>query len=92
MYPREREEKKDAWAMCDCDCELSSPPSPTPRRAAPKAVDEDLYKISPHLLRQQAKRVTLFFFQFLFSISLHYNYDNEICNLNVWPPRIAVYT
>ncbi|KAI3450119.1 hypothetical protein Pfo_006784 [Paulownia fortunei] len=61
-YPKEREGKKDAWMMCDCDCELKSPASPvlasptTPRRPAPKAVDEDLYKISPRLLRQHAKR------------------------------------
>ncbi|KAH6814256.1 hypothetical protein C2S51_023274 [Perilla frutescens var. frutescens] len=51
-YGREREGKKDAWAMCDCECELS----PAPRRPSAKAVDEDLYKISPHLLRRHAKR------------------------------------
>lgn len=66
-YPKEKDGKKDEWVMCDCDCELKSPPSPvsssptTPRRPAPKAVDEDLYKISPHLLRQHAKRVNFFF-------------------------------
>ncbi|XP_042002716.1 uncharacterized protein LOC121751947 isoform X1 [Salvia splendens] len=56
VYPRERggKNQKDAWAECDCD--LSSSPSPAPRRQIPKAVDEDLYKISPHLLRQQAKK------------------------------------
>ncbi|KAL3625741.1 hypothetical protein CASFOL_030270 [Castilleja foliolosa] len=45
--------KKEAWAGCNCECGLAleSPP-----KAAPKAVDEDLYKISPRLLRQQPKR------------------------------------
>ncbi|XP_051142160.1 uncharacterized protein LOC127259056 [Andrographis paniculata] len=63
-YPKGKEGKKDGWVMCDDDCEVKSGgspvsvsphafPSPT---AAPKAVDEDLYKISPHLLRQHAKR------------------------------------
>ncbi|KAI3461809.1 hypothetical protein Pfo_018472 [Paulownia fortunei] len=51
-YPKEKEEKKDGWVVCDCDCELKAPQSPvsaspTPHRPAPKAVDEDLYKISP---------------------------------------------
>ncbi|KAK4419718.1 hypothetical protein Salat_2384700 [Sesamum alatum] len=61
-YPKEKQGKRDGWMMCDCDCELRSQvspvaaASPTPTRAAPKAVDEDLYKISPHLLRQHAKR------------------------------------
>ncbi|GFP91171.1 hypothetical protein PHJA_001261100 [Phtheirospermum japonicum] len=45
-YPQEKEGKQEAWAA---------------PRPAPKAVDEDLYKISPHLLRQQAKRVNLSF-------------------------------
>ncbi|KAA8543564.1 hypothetical protein F0562_021690 [Nyssa sinensis] len=40
-----------------------SPPPPLPRRQAPKAVDEDLYKISPELLRAKpkGKRVLGFF-------------------------------
>ncbi|KAL3653255.1 hypothetical protein CASFOL_002936 [Castilleja foliolosa] len=50
-YPKEKEGKKETWAGCKCECGPESPP-----RAAAKAVDEDLYKISPHLLRQQPKR------------------------------------
>ena len=38
------------------------PPSPPPqqrrRHVKPKAVDEDLYRISPELLRAKAKKVT----------------------------------
>lgn len=68
VYPREREAKKEAWSAYDCDCDLSSPASPAPRRSAPKAVDEDLYKISPNLLRQQAKRVS--FSQLLSNMNL----------------------
>ncbi|PIN06496.1 hypothetical protein CDL12_20951 [Handroanthus impetiginosus] len=55
--PKEKEGKKDAWVMCDCDCDVKLPQSPS--RPAPKAVDEDLYKISPHLLRQHARKVPL---------------------------------
>lgn len=65
---REKQVKKrDAWVMCDCECDLKSRgSSPGP---APKAVDEDLYKISPHLLRQHAKKVP--FFSVLGSSSTH---------------------
>ncbi|KAL8531101.1 hypothetical protein ACS0TY_007928 [Phlomoides rotata] len=44
---KEREVKKDIWE-CESENEVKS--------VAPKAVDEDLYKISPHLLRQHNKR------------------------------------
>lgn len=55
------------------DCHVKEPPSPvsvaTPpppspptqhrrRHVKPKAVDEDLYRISPELLRAKAKKVT----------------------------------
>ncbi|CAH9074581.1 unnamed protein product [Cuscuta europaea] len=54
------EEGNDAWVVCGCDCEsglkqcsaAASPPLP---RRAPKAVDEDLYKISPDLLYAKPK-------------------------------------
>ncbi|KAG8371676.1 hypothetical protein BUALT_Bualt13G0113100 [Buddleja alternifolia] len=46
-YGKEKEGEKDGWVVCDYDNELK----------APKAVDEDLYKISPDLLRAQPKRV-----------------------------------
>ncbi|KAL6564942.1 hypothetical protein OROMI_016392 [Orobanche minor] len=49
--PKEREGKKDAQVECDYDCEVGRV-----GWAATKAVDEDLYKISPHLLRQNPKR------------------------------------
>ncbi|KAL6522289.1 hypothetical protein OROHE_016842 [Orobanche hederae] len=49
--PKEREGKKDAQVECDYDCEVERV-----GWAATKAVDEDLYKISPHLLRQNPKR------------------------------------
>lgn len=54
---------------CDCDfgggdAEVKEPPSPVPAspvpaRREPKAVDEDLYKISPDLLYARTKRVSL---------------------------------
>ncbi|XP_031099494.1 uncharacterized protein LOC116003723 [Ipomoea triloba] len=62
------EGRKDAWVMGGCDCEyggggeVKEPPSPVPSsppppaRREPKAVDEDLYKISPDLLYARTKR------------------------------------
>ncbi|KAL8516548.1 hypothetical protein ACS0TY_014987 [Phlomoides rotata] len=47
-YPKRKQGKKNEWVVCDCDCESKAPP--------PKPVDEDLYKISPDVLRAQAKR------------------------------------
>ena len=42
-----------------CDVTVTAPA--TPRRVrAPKAVDEDLYKIPPELLYQKPKRVSIF--------------------------------
>ncbi|KAL2488235.1 hypothetical protein Fot_41578 [Forsythia ovata] len=61
-YPREKEGKKEAaaWVVCDYDSDMKTPPSPVTAAPAPrpphKAVDEDLYKISPELLRAQTKR------------------------------------
>ncbi|CAK9140868.1 unnamed protein product [Ilex paraguariensis] len=63
-YPHVKEEKKEGWVVCDCDCDCDTkdPPSPLPLsppprpRRAPKAVDEDLYKISPELLHAKPKR------------------------------------
>lgn len=72
-YPHVKEEKKDAWVVCDyeynysynCDAKeppspvsVATPPPPPPKRPVkPKAVDEDLYRISPVLLRAKPKRV-----------------------------------
>ncbi|CAA0808846.1 Unknown protein [Striga hermonthica] len=52
-YPKEKEVEKreDSWVGCNCECEVKRG-----GKIAPKAVDEDLYKISPHLLHQQPKR------------------------------------
>lgn len=61
-YAKGKEGKKDGWVVCDYDCELKAPPIPVstspapPPRRAPKAVDEDLYKISPDILRAHGKR------------------------------------
>ncbi|KVI03786.1 Pathogenic type III effector avirulence factor Avr cleavage site-containing protein [Cynara cardunculus var. scolymus] len=67
-----REEKKDAWVMCDYDYVYGyggkeEPPAVTEQTTTenvrvikPKAVDEDLYKISPELLRRTPRRVKLF--------------------------------
>ncbi|KAI3760295.1 hypothetical protein L1987_50688 [Smallanthus sonchifolius] len=69
-YPHVKEEKKDTWVVCDyeydCnyDCDAKEPPSPVsvatppqPRRhVKTKAVDEDLYRISPVLLRSKPRR------------------------------------
>ncbi|KVI11532.1 uncharacterized protein LOC112508013 [Cynara cardunculus var. scolymus] len=58
VAPRRRgytkEVKKDAWvANCDCD---EKKEAPTPVARSRKAVDEDLYKISPELLRAKPRR------------------------------------
>lgn len=51
-----KEAEKEEWAVCD----VKEPPSPVapPPRKAPKPVDEDLYRISPELLRAKSKRVS----------------------------------
>ncbi|GMP76086.1 hypothetical protein CsSME_00032909 [Camellia sinensis var. sinensis] len=49
---------------------LLSPPHPPPRRKAPKAVNEDLYRFSPELLRAKHRRVSLFRCPFLFLLVL----------------------
>ncbi|XP_058205965.1 uncharacterized protein LOC131319622 isoform X1 [Rhododendron vialii] len=53
-YPHVKEAEKEEWAACD----VKEPPSPVgpPPRKAPKPVDEDLYRISPELLRAKSKR------------------------------------
>ncbi|XP_052211265.1 uncharacterized protein LOC127814071 isoform X2 [Diospyros lotus] len=56
-----KEAKKEAnWVVCnskDTPSPVASPPPPPPQpRKAPKAVDEDLYKISPELLYAKSKR------------------------------------
>ncbi|XP_031476729.1 RPM1-interacting protein 4-like isoform X1 [Nymphaea colorata] len=43
-----------------------SPPAPAPPKRAPKAVDEDLYKIPPELLRKTRRRKFLNFFSRMF--------------------------
>ncbi|KAI3781752.1 hypothetical protein L2E82_11776 [Cichorium intybus] len=63
LAPRRRRYPKEAKMAYDCD--VKEPPSPvseaTPSRTRnmhvkPKAVDEDLYKISPELLRSKPRR------------------------------------
>lgn len=65
-----KEGKKEEWVVCECECEhkydVKQPPSPVSHHAPPprklhKAVDEDLYKISPDLLYAKSKRVCLFY-------------------------------
>ncbi|KAI3667889.1 hypothetical protein L6452_42959 [Arctium lappa] len=63
-----KEGKKDAWMMCDYDYVYgyggkedgvpAAAETPTAKevRVKPKAVDEDLYKISPELLRATPRR------------------------------------
>ncbi|VFQ95951.1 unnamed protein product [Cuscuta campestris] len=51
----------EEWMVCGCDCESglkhrSNAAAPPPLRRAPKAVDEDLYKISPDMLRAKPKK------------------------------------
>lgn len=64
-YQQQGKEGKgeEAWVVCDCECGANVkeppsplPPSPPPPRRAPKAVDEDLYKISPELLRAKPQK------------------------------------
>ncbi|KAK8701881.1 hypothetical protein V6N13_020259 [Hibiscus sabdariffa] len=56
-----KEGKRQSWESSD----VKEPPSPTPihHRPTPKPVDEDLYKISPHLLyaKPRKKRGLSFF-------------------------------
>lgn len=69
--------KKESWVVSDyncdydygydCDYKVKEPPSPIPpplpsTRKATKAVDEDLYKISPELLFAKSKTVTSIIF------------------------------
>ncbi|KAG8388867.1 hypothetical protein BUALT_Bualt02G0169700 [Buddleja alternifolia] len=55
-YSKEKEEKKQGWVVsCDSDNDLKEAAESGPARRV-KAVDEDLYKISPHILRQHANR------------------------------------
>ncbi|XP_073014968.1 uncharacterized protein [Primulina eburnea] len=44
----EKEKKEEEWVVCDCECEEA--------KVVGKAVDEDLYKISPKLLRARHTR------------------------------------
>ncbi|KAI3802001.1 hypothetical protein L1987_30122 [Smallanthus sonchifolius] len=56
-YPKKT--KKDVWVEYGCNAkELPSPVSVAtqPQPVKPKAVDEDLYKISPELLRAKPRR------------------------------------
>ncbi|XAR60898.1 hypothetical protein NMG60_11034439 [Bertholletia excelsa] len=49
--------KEEAWVACDVKEPPSPVASPPPARVkAPKAVDEDLYKISPELLYAKSRR------------------------------------
>ncbi|XP_057965234.1 uncharacterized protein LOC131155817 isoform X2 [Malania oleifera] len=55
-YPHVKEVEKQGWA----GDVMKEPPSPFPqRRPAPKAVDEDLYKIPPELLHQRPRKKTV---------------------------------
>ncbi|KAD3067814.1 hypothetical protein E3N88_35694 [Mikania micrantha] len=51
----QKETKKDVWPVKD-DGDTKEPPAD--RRVRPKAVDEDLYKISPELLRTKPRRAS----------------------------------
>ncbi|XP_075100959.1 uncharacterized protein LOC107759784 isoform X1 [Nicotiana tabacum] len=54
--------KKEAWVVRDYeyDVKKAATPSPPPPPTPPKrAVDEDLYKISPELLYSKSKRVAV---------------------------------
>ncbi|PIN08017.1 hypothetical protein CDL12_19415 [Handroanthus impetiginosus] len=74
-YAKEKGEKKDGWVVCDCEYDLKESPNPVfdsatpPRR--PKAIDEDLYKISPDLLRTKRKNAWSFFSDCLRPTCLH---------------------
>ncbi|WMV46701.1 hypothetical protein MTR67_040086, partial [Solanum verrucosum] len=54
--------RKEGWVVCNCEYDEEKrdtstvPPPPPPPRRAPKAVDEDLYKISPQLLHSKPTR------------------------------------
>lgn len=67
-YPQMKEGKKERWVVCECEYDVREKGSPTyvhPPRKAPKAVDEDLYKISPDLLNAKSKRVCILYNVFL---------------------------
>ncbi|KAK1354016.1 Pathogenic type III effector avirulence factor Avr cleavage site [Heracleum sosnowskyi] len=58
-----KEGEKEGWVVCECEhkYDVKQPPSPVSHHAPPprklhKAVDEDLYKISPDLLYAKSKR------------------------------------
>ncbi|KAL8206142.1 hypothetical protein R6Q57_009693 [Mikania cordata] len=53
----QKETKKDVWPV-EYDGDTKEPPAD--RRVKPKAVDEDLYKISPELLHTKPRRVSKF--------------------------------
>ncbi|XP_028965705.2 uncharacterized protein [Malus domestica] len=54
-----KEVKEQSWMVSD----VKEPPSPAPsRRPTPKPVDEDLYKISPHLFAKSKKKRGFGFF------------------------------
>ncbi|KAL8146708.1 uncharacterized protein LOC141705980 [Apium graveolens] len=55
-YPHVKEGKKEGWLVCEYEYDVKEAASPVPPRKAPKAVDEDLYKISPDLLYASSKR------------------------------------
>ncbi|KAJ8568686.1 hypothetical protein K7X08_028219 [Anisodus acutangulus] len=49
----EKAGKEEGWMVCNCEYDEvkeAASPVPAPPKRAPKAVDEDLYKISPQLL------------------------------------------
>lgn len=64
LVPRRRVKQgklrgRDPWVVCDSEMGVKEPPSPltpSPPRRAPKAVDEDLYQISPDLLHARHTR------------------------------------
>ncbi|XP_059283224.1 uncharacterized protein LOC132036843 [Lycium ferocissimum] len=51
---------EEGWVMCNCEYDdevkKAASPVPAPPKRAAKAVDEDLYKISPTLLHSKPKR------------------------------------
>ncbi|GFZ01838.1 hypothetical protein Acr_15g0004470 [Actinidia rufa] len=49
-HAKKVKKQEETWVVCDVKQPPSPPTPPATPRKAPKAVDEDLYKISPELL------------------------------------------
>ncbi|XP_047323051.1 uncharacterized protein LOC124926795 [Impatiens glandulifera] len=53
---KEKEQKRKETRWVECDAVKVAPPTPVIPKKIPKAVDEDLYKISPELLYAKPKK------------------------------------